>query len=83
MQPESSSTEPGPEATPALALVSRTMGFMADDVESALAVLDDAGSSEPARSLAMSTLNTVPAAIRFFCDLLTRCTLTTEEPCHE
>ena len=79
MQSESSSTEP----TPVLALVSSTMESMAVDAEDALTILDDAGSSESARSLAMSTLSAVPPAIRFFCDLLTRCTLTTEEPCHE
>ena len=79
MQSESSSTEP----TPVLALVSSTMESMAVDAEDALTILDDAGSSESARSLAMSTLSAVPPAIRFFCDLLTRCTLTTEESTDE
>ena len=83
MKLESRSTDPGPESTPVLALIGSTMESMAVDAETALAVLDDADSSESARSLALSTLSAVPPAIRFFCDLLTRCTLTTEEPCHE
>ena len=83
MQSESSSTEPGTESPPVLALVSSTMESMAVDAETALAVLDDADSSESARSLALSTLSAVPPAIRFFCDLLTRCTLTNEESTDE
>lgn len=83
MQSESRSTEPGPESPPVLALVSSTMESMAVDVETALTILDDADSSEPARSLALSTLSAVPPAIRFFCDLLTHCTLTTEESTDE
>ena len=75
MQSESSSTEP----TPVLALVSSTMESMAVDAEDALTILDAPDSSESARSLAMSTLSAVPPAIRFFCDLLSRCTLATTE----
>lgn len=83
MQSESSTTDPGPESTPVLALVSATMESMAVDAETALTVLNAPDSSESARSLAMSTLSAVPPAIRFFCDLLTRCTLTTEESTDE
>lgn len=83
MQSESSNTEPRPESPPVLALVSSTMESMAVDAEDALTILDAPDSSESARSLAMSTLSAVPPAIRFFCDLLTRCTLTTEESTDE
>ncbi len=39
---------------------------MAVDVETAIDVLSDPGSSESARSLAVSTMTLVPSAIRFY-----------------
>lgn len=83
MKPESSSTDPGTESTPVNALICGALGHMAVDAETALTVLNAPDSSESARSLAMSTLSAVPPAIRFFCDLLTRCTLTTEDSTDE
>ena len=79
MKLESRSTDPGTESPPVLALVSATMESMAVDVEDALTILDAPDSSGSARSLALSTLSAVPPAIRFFCDLLTHCTLATTE----
>ncbi len=47
---------------------------MAVDVEAAVDVLDDPNSSESARSLAMSTLELVPNAIRFYISFFANCT---------
>ncbi|MCC7221860.1 MAG: hypothetical protein IT490_14160 [Candidatus Contendobacter sp.] len=78
MKPESSNTEPGPAATPVIALICGTWEHMAVDVEDALTVLDDADSSESARSLAMSTMSLVPMALRFYVDVLSGVTPITE-----
>ena len=78
MQPESSSTEPGPESTPVLSVICGALGHMAVDVEDAINVLDDPSSGESARSLAMSTFTLVPMALRFYIDVLSGVTPITE-----